>query len=455
MELHTVLGVAQALSLLMSVTFFTYVAAILIPFLRAKPDASGRPDRYDWHFFVPCRDEESVIGATISYLTSTFTGAHVWIIDDASDDRTADIATAFAIENPRVHVVRRRLPNARTGKGDALNAAYSSLDAHLAGMPETNRDRVIVCVVDADGAPAANCLDVVASDRLFGDARVGGVQIEVRMKNCDDVPPGNRLNRFFGRQLVRMQDIEFRTVIAAVQHSRRMSNTVGLGGNGQFARLSALDALAGEFGRPWHGSLLEDFELGVHLLLLGWRNAYTSSTHVEQEGLPSVRRFVVQRTRWGQGVMQCIKYLPKLWNSRHVSNIGALEVGYYLFQPWLTLLGTLVYALPVAYFVFAVATVDGLWEQVLHGWIGILLVVYAIFGVGVFALWGVVYRHRFASDRSFLTGIGWGIAYFVYVYGFYLTTWRAFGRIILGRHGWAKTRRNAEAHTLGPIALDH
>lgn len=455
MQLHTVVGVAQALSVLLSVSFFMYVAVLIVPFLRSKADEAGASQHFDWHFFVPCRDEEAVIAATLEYLTATFGGAHIWIIDDASDDRTAEIAAAFARTNPCVHLVRRQLPEARLGKGAALNAAYDSLNAFLALDPEADRSRAIVCVVDADGAPAANCLDVVSSSRLFGSEDIGGVQIEVRMKNCEDRPPGNRLQRFLGTQLVRMQDIEFRTVIAAVQQSRRKSNTVGLGGNGQFARLSALDDLQQKYGRPWHGSLLEDFELGLHLLLLGWRNAYTATTHVEQEGLHSSKRFIVQRTRWGQGVMQCIKYLPKLWNSPNVSNLGALEVGYYLFQPWITLLGTLIYTIPVAYFIYALATIDGLMHHVLHGWVGILLVVYAAFGMGVFAVWGIIYRKRFAPERSFLVGIGWGLAYFVYVYGFYITTWRAFGRIFLGRSGWSKTRRNAEVSVLGPIALDH
>lgn len=455
MELHTVVGAAQALSVLLSVSFFGYVLVLIVPYLRSRPDAPGDAQRFDWHFFVPCRDEEVVIGATLGYLTTTFPGAHVWVIDDASDDRTALIAAEFARTDPRVHLVQRRLPDARSGKGDALNAAYDQLNEYLSGIPAYDRSRAIVCVVDADGAPAANCLDVVSADRLFGQADVGGVQIEVRMKNCEDTPPGGRVRSFVGRLLVRSQDIEFRTVIAAVQQSRRFSNTVGLGGNGQFARLSALDDLQAEFGRPWHGSLLEDFELGLHLLLQGWRNAYTASTYVAQEGLHSAERFIVQRTRWGQGVMQCIKYMPKLWSSPHVSNLGALEVGYYLLQPWITLLGTLIYTIPVIWFGYALATVGGLLDHVLHGWIGILILFYTFFGIGVFAIWGVIYQRRFEPRRPGIVGFGWGLAYFIYVYGFYLTTWRAFVRILRGRSGWSKTRRNAEVDVRGPIALDH
>jgi hypothetical protein len=67
-----------------------------------------------------------------------------------------------------------------------------------------------------------------------------------------------------------MQDLEFRTAIAAIQMSRGATGTISMGGNGQFTRLSALDSIAGPTGSPWRGSLLEDFELGVHLLTAGY-----------------------------------------------------------------------------------------------------------------------------------------------------------------------------------------
>jgi 1,2-diacylglycerol 3-beta-glucosyltransferase len=449
----SLLGLCQALSLLMSVTFFGYVVIILVPFLRARHPERGQSDSFQWHLFVPCRDEEAVVDGTIRYLTTTFPYAHVWIIDDASEDETGVIAHRSAAANPHVHVVDRRLPNARQGKGAALNQAYFQLDGFLTDTG-ADRRRVVVGVVDADGAPSPDCLDVVSARRLFGNPEVGGVQIEVRMNNCDERPPGGPVPRMLGRLLVRMQDIEFRTVIAAVQYSRRASNTVGLGGNGQFTRLAALDDLRDAYGEPWHGSLLEDFELGVHLLLKGWRNAYTAAAYVEQEGLFSPQRFIVQRTRWGQGVMQCVKYLPALWASRRVSHLGAIEAAYYLMQPWLTLVGTVVYSIPVAVFGYALATIPGFAVQVVTGWTGVLLACYAFFGIGIFAMWGVVYRAKVAPHRSVLTGLGWGLAYFVYVYGFYITTWRAFFRIVARRGGWAKTRRNAEIVGRGPVALD-
>ncbi|MFX5611378.1 hypothetical protein ABTD85_23375, partial [Acinetobacter baumannii] len=59
------LSLFSSISLVLTVSFLTYVAFILVPFLRRKPEIPGDPDRFEWHIFVPCRDEEAVIATTI------------------------------------------------------------------------------------------------------------------------------------------------------------------------------------------------------------------------------------------------------------------------------------------------------------------------------------------------------------------------------------------------------
>jgi hypothetical protein len=48
----------------------------------------------------------------------------------------------------------------------------------------------------------------------------------------------------------------------------------------------------------------------------------------------------------------------------------------------------------------------------------------------------------------------YGLGNAFYLYYTYLSTPRAFARIVSGRRDWAKTRRNAEAMTLGPVTSD-
>jgi cellulose synthase/poly-beta-1,6-N-acetylglucosamine synthase-like glycosyltransferase len=336
------------------------------------------------------------------------------------------------------------LPEARTGKGEALNAAYRAL---LATHP-ADLMRTIVVVVDADGRPAPNCLAVCAADHLFGDESIGAVQIDVWMSNRN-APNGSR----FGAGLVRMQDLEFRTAIAAIQTSRGITGTISMGGNGQFTRLAALASIANTSG-PWRGALLEDFELGVHLLTEGWRTGFTRDTHVAQEGLYSLRRFLWQRTRWGQGTMQCARYVRRIWDSPHLTTLGAAEMLYYLAQPWLQLLGTLVYPIPFLLLGFrAAGDPTEVWAW-FSGGAWLLFAVYGSFGLLPFLVWGPIYRAKCEPSVSVMRGVGYGFAYALYIYTFYITSWRALYRLVRKRNGWVKTRRNTEDHT-GAVALDH
>ena len=453
-SLDLLLGFTQALALTMSVAFVTYVCLIVLPYLRHRREPAGDPTRLEWHFMVPCRDEQSVIGGTVRYLRSTFPSAHVWIIDDDSDDATAAVVRQSRQHNDgSIHLVQRMRPHARTGKGEALNAGYRAIKQWMGRHADAGH--AVLVVVDADGRPAPNCLAVCASDGLFGDPGIGAVQIDVRMINRG-VPEADvgRFRRAYGSVLVRMQDLEFRTAIAAIQMSRRVTGTISMGGNGQFTRLSALDSIAGPDGRPWRGSLLEDFELGVQLLTGGWRTGFSVDTHVDQEGLYSMRRFLAQRTRWGQGTMQCARYLRQVWESRHLSTLGAAEIMYYLAQPWMQLVGTVVYPIP---FVFlGVRTVQDP-AEVWQWWTGgawLLFAVYGVFGLLPFLMWGPIYRARCERAGSWWRGLGYGFAYALYIYTFYVTSWRAVTRLARGRNGWAKTRRNTEVGS-GVVALDH
>lgn len=439
------IAIAQATALLMSVAFITYVVVLVRPFLRDRREPAGDSGTLSWHLFVPALNEEQVIGQTVDYLRATFPAADVWVIDDASEDNTAAIVRRWARADPLVHLVSRHLPNARTGKGDALNAAYQELTDWL--PTRANRRRTIIGVIDADGRPAPNCLDVCAGATLFGAEEVGSVQVMVRMLNRAERhswPDRGWLVNFTGYVLNRLQDLEFRVPISAIQITRRFTGTVGLGGNGQFSRLSALDVIADESLKPWRGALLDDYELSLHLLFTGHRTAYTQDTYVDQEALPDIRRLVRQRTRWGQGTMQCGGYLKHLWTSRHVSRIGALEATYYLSQPWLQLIGTFVYPVPVIVFAVNYLANPGAMTSwtLAGGWMAVIY--YLIAGFGPFVLWGPLYRKHCEPDLTLLQSLGLGFAYAAYILLIYVTSWRAFARILLGRREWFKTRRNAE-----------
>ena len=87
---------------------------------------------------------------------------------------------------------------------------------------------MIVVVVDADGRIAPAAPPFVAAH--FVDPEVGGVQALVRIYNR-------------GGFLTHMQDVEFGVYGSVYQAGTNREGTAGMGGNGQFNRLAALDAI--------------------------------------------------------------------------------------------------------------------------------------------------------------------------------------------------------------------
>jgi cellulose synthase/poly-beta-1,6-N-acetylglucosamine synthase-like glycosyltransferase len=215
--------------------------------------------------------------------------------------------------------------------------------------------------------------------------------------------------------------------------------SVGLGGNGQFARLSALETLGND---PWSDCLTEDLDLGIRRLLGGWKNVFCHTTHVAQQGLNSFSRLVRQRTRWFQGHLQCWKLLPSILRS-NLPMKTVVDLTINLLGPVLVLatsimssaflvaitLATLVRPQATA----ALVTTDG----------GLLLLAGYTLTFGLAPVFAWVYRsHEPSVGRR--EALGLGHLYCTYGYIWYLAGWKAVARMITGRSGWVKTQRISE-----------
>ena len=207
--------------------------------IATAPEASEHgEDAWTWVFLVAALNEEITIGDSIDRLLALkLEQREVIVIDDGSDDMTQEILSTYA--HPDLMVLRRDLPNARKGKAQALNAAYHRIGSLL---PHVDRSRVLVVVVDADGRIAPDAARFAAAH--FADPEVGGLQALVRIYNR-------------GGYLTRMQDVEFSVYGSVYQAGRNRAGTAGMGGNGQFNRLSALDDVV-EADGPWRNRLTED-----------------------------------------------------------------------------------------------------------------------------------------------------------------------------------------------------
>ncbi len=434
------LGLLNTAGLLLCVSFVAYVVMIILPYLKHRPGRPGDSRDFTWHFIIPCLDEEAVIEDTVRQLRSSFPAGQIWCIDDASVDSTPAILARLERTIPQVHVVTRRFPEAQQGKGPALNAAWAAL--MRSGPPGIDSDRIIVGVVDADGRLDPKCLDMISGREFFARPKVSAVQVRVRVSDQFDGTIDPAHPKVPKQLLVRLQDMEFCGPIAAMQLLRKRLGSVGMGGNGQFTRLSVLNAIADKHGTPWHGSLLEDMELGFHILLLGGRTEYCHDTHVVQEGLPTVKLLIRQRSRWAQGSMQCVRYLWPILRSPRIGTQGALEIAYLLFLPWMELLGSVTYLVTTGVAVYYAIVTPGGPSGWLHSGAWGLFPLFVFFGISPFMMWGPLYRSRI--DRALSRRSAWLIgianwAYYTFLYQ--VVVWWAASRLMRARNDWKKTAR--------------
>jgi 1,2-diacylglycerol 3-beta-glucosyltransferase len=377
-------------------------------------------------FLLPCLNEDKVIVASLRRLLS-FAGDNfaIMVIDDDSDDRTAAVVSELA--GDQVWLLERRAPHARQGKGEALNAGIRDLvtGGRLAGL---DPDRVVVAVVDADGRLEPAALREVTP--YFADRSVAGVQVGVRINN-------RHVNL-----LARMQDMEFVIFTEVFQRGRRHLDSVGLGGNGQFMRLSALLDLG---PAPWSRCLTEDLDLGVRLLARGWRNDFCSTAAVHQQGLVELSRLVRQRTRWFQGHLQSWRLVPTIL--RGAPGRARADLLYHLSSPLLLLIASFMTAsFGVSLLAYGVLVLQG--DNPAGWW---LLSTYLL-AVGPAVAYSVVYWTRERdSGLSLPRAVALGHLYVVYGLIWYLAGWRAVGRTLRGESGWAKTERTAEEPELVPV----
>ncbi|WP_245605929.1 glycosyltransferase [Promicromonospora kroppenstedtii] len=372
------------------------------------------------YFLVPCLDEAEVIGRTVAGLTIN-PGTTTVVVDDGSDDETA--ALALAAGGARVEVVRRDLPHARQGKGEALNAGLARVREMVATRGQ-HPDQVVVCVMDADGRLSEHALDHVLP--LFDRPHVGGVQLQVRIRNRDSF-------------LTRFQDFEFWGASSVTQIGRSATGTVSLGGNAQFSRLSALDS-AGE--RPWTDSLTEDLDLAITLALRGWELTTTPFAAVEQQAVEKVPLLLRQRTRWYQGHLMTIKRLPEIWRSPHLSHVAALELSFYCLSPWiLTLPWSILFHVCLGDLILNGSALLDFASTPVATAVVVLAWYLLAFAPAVFN--GVLYWRR---DRR--VGLWRGLAMGNYMvltnYLSFACAWKALARVLRGETAWAKTARTRE-----------
>jgi 1,2-diacylglycerol 3-beta-glucosyltransferase len=415
--------------------FFGLYAIGLARSRRLVPDADSQADSPLYVLVTPAHNEAVVIAETVRCMLRLRGRFLVVVVNDGSTDGTGDIARDAGQGDERLIVIDRPPEIAGQGKGEVLNTAYREIcemvdsnDPRLGGASE---EQVVMCVLDADGWLRADALEKVAP--YFEEESVAGVQVPVRMYNA---------RRGF---LACMQDIEFIGFSVLIQGGRDTLGSTLLGGNGQFVRLSALRTLG---PAPWTKALTEDLDLGLRLVRAGWTNRVCVETCVAQQAVTRPRALLRQRTRWVQGHYSCWSHLPALWRTRGIRMRTRVDLSLHLLLASTILivttqalmgLGGFLGLLPLGQ--IPVAKLVG--ADVLYR----LCVLVAI--CGPLGMLGIAYQKAAvdyqASARRRLPwwsvpGVFLSFTFYVYFWGL-PSTFRAFGRLALGRGSWAKTAR--------------
>jgi len=375
---------------------------------------------------IPAHNEELVIEETLASLTRLdYDDYLVLVVDDGSTDETAALAGRFE-QDRRVLVVSRGRDIAGRGKGAVLNHGFDIVcdlverrDPRFGGRDAAE---VVIGVMDADGVLEAHTLRDVAA--LFAEPNVGGVQIGVRIANGGD------------GLLERCQDMEFVGFSHLAQAARDRIGSVGLGGNGQFTRLSALLSLR---RAPWTDCLTEDLDLGLSLVRRGWRIRFCPTAWVAQEGVSSIRAWLRQRTRWAQGHYQCWTHFPALLGARNAPLVTRIDLSIYLLFVTFVMFVT-------ANLLITIAGVAGLlWLS--NDFLSFIPagvprnVATEVLGVGPVAIFLVRYQQQSRLPLRWWELPAFGAAFALYAYLWALATVWAWARMLLGRGSWAKTAR--------------
>ena len=447
-EWYPFLGLDPFFEVLFLITFLIVVAmffwTVVLFFRGIKSDRhlarqeEVNPELFEWIFLVPALNEEVTIADSVSRLEAIEVARkRIVVINDGSDDRTAEILAERT--DPDLYVVERKAPQARQGKAAALNYAFDEVIKRFKLDPETT----IFCIVDADGRIAPDSLSFVA--KHFVDPEVGGVQTLVRIYNRH-------------RILTWFQDIEFSIYGHLFQAGRNKWGTAGMGGNGQYNRMAALQsiddrdpgpaeeatvendpepevAVEPASRGPWRDRLTEDQDLGLRLMIAGWKCHHDNHATVEQQGVPGLRRLFRQRTRWSQGNLQAMGLIDEMVTSRVHLPARFEQVVFLLMPVWQMIVGASLIASIYLFFFEGVRFIHNLEEW---WWFYLLY----LLGFGGTVMGSIAAK---IGDRSIILGIIKGILT-GQVYAFY--TWllwpvllRSSVRQVIGRGSWAKTSR--------------
>lgn len=191
------------------------------------------------------------------------------IVNDESNDKTAEICSQFATRYSQIKVFNR---SKSSTKAAALNFGVQ----HSQGE--------IIATFDADSVPEPDAL--LKAVKYLEDSSVAAVQGRICSVNANE----NMLTKFLHYEGIVQYE-------AYIRGKDSLNLFIGLAGTCQFIRRSILQEVNG-----WNEkSLSEDVELSLRLTEKDYTVKYASDVKTWEENPNSIKDLVRQRARWYRG----------------------------------------------------------------------------------------------------------------------------------------------------------
>ncbi|MFB7247663.1 bifunctional polysaccharide deacetylase/glycosyltransferase family 2 protein [Streptomyces populi] len=219
---------------------------------------------------VPAYNEKECIANTLKSLAMSTHPIEIIVVDDGSEDGTAEIAESLGM--PNVRVIRQE----NAGKPAALNN----------GVRNARHD--IVVMMDGDTVFEPDAVHQLVQP--FADPEIGAVAGNAKVGNRDTL-------------IGAWQHIEY---VMGFNLDRRMYDLLRCmptipGAIGAFRRDAVL-----EVGGMSEDTLAEDTDITIAMHRAGWRVVYQEHAKAWTEAPGSLKQLWSQRYRWSYGTMQAL-----------------------------------------------------------------------------------------------------------------------------------------------------
>lgn len=230
---------------------------------------------------IPAHNEGIVIKNTVENITTVdYDNYELILIDDRSEDNTAEVIKQIAEEHPNIkYLIREK--DAFPGKSAVLNDALKIAKGEA------------ILVFDADARIKPDFIKNLLPKLEPED--VGAVQARKVISNRDD----NFLTRCQDNEMA--LDTHFQIGRDAVK------GAVELRGNGELIKRKALEDIGG-----WNNyTITDDLDMSTRMQIKGWDIRFCPEVSVYEEGVMKIVPLIRQRRRWIEGSIR--RYLENFW----------------------------------------------------------------------------------------------------------------------------------------------